>query len=87
MMANDFIDFFDPYNPEHLAAYEYLTKKGVWPVGFVPDYEQVPMMWVSKIQAKICNAMVSLAKNDQIIGFAPKHMVKGWEQNETSNRD
>lgn len=67
----DFVEYFDPYNPEHLAAYDYLSKNGIWPEGFVPSYEQVPMLWLAQITAKMARALVDLTKNDQIIGFGP----------------
>lgn len=36
-MAKTLGEFFDPYNPEHLAAYRHLEKTGAWPEGFLSE--------------------------------------------------
>jgi len=52
-------DFFDPYNIEHIKAYEHLKKNGAWPKEFFDKAkEQIheDPHWYLSIQIKMANA-------------------------------
>ena len=56
MNKENFSNWFDPYNPEHMKAYEHLCKVGSWPFGFSPDGCEMSMLWIAEIQAKMAQA-------------------------------
>lgn len=64
-------DWFDPYNPEHMKAYEVLCKTCAWPKEFLAADLEIPMLCVPSIQAKIAQAWLHAMKHGQIIGSAP----------------
>lgn len=42
------IEFFDPYNIEHLKAFKYLMDTEIWPIDFyeeIPDNIEFPVNW------------------------------------------
>lgn len=43
MTQQEFIDWFNPRNLNHLKAYKHLQKTGVWPEGFVKG--DLPVHW------------------------------------------
>jgi hypothetical protein len=49
----NFIDWFDPFNKEHLRAYQHLNKKGFWPEGFIPDDVELDSLWLMSINHKM----------------------------------
>jgi hypothetical protein len=66
------IDFFDPYNVEHLKAYRVLEKTGSWPKGFLPkDGEGMewPMVWQAGLTAKMAKAWLAQAEAGHIFGM------------------
>ena len=63
-------EFFDPYNIEHIKAFEYLKKKGAWPIEFFDNVKKQvheDPNWYLTIQMKMANAWVkhSLEKEDK----------------------
>lgn len=63
-------DFFDPYNPDHMKAYEVLCKTGAWPKEFIAADFEIPALCVPSIQAKMAQAWLHAMKHGQIIGGA-----------------
>lgn len=58
------IDFFDPNNPKHIEAYQYLCTNSKWPDNFIPitvdkltTYLDIP-----KIQVKMADCWVNYMK-------------------------
>jgi hypothetical protein len=66
-----FDHWFDPYNPEHMKAYEHLCNNGCWPDGFIPECAEMSTIWIAEIQAKMSQAWLHAMKHGQIIGSAP----------------
>ena len=56
------LDFFDPYNQEHLNAYKYLQDMGTWPEDFynlmIERDIPLPPNWQIIIQSKIADAWI-----------------------------
>ena len=69
-MDND-CNWFNPYNIEHLKAYEHLSNTGTWPEEFYDSCvpRDIPLSWALIIAGRMASALVDLAKNDQIIGM------------------
>lgn len=49
-------DWFDPYNTEHMTAYEKLCESGCWPESFLPLHVISNHLSVLNVQAKIAAA-------------------------------
>ncbi len=64
-------DWFDPYNPEHMKAYEALCESGCWPESFVPLHVCSNNLSVLSVYVKIAQARLHAMKHGQIIGGAP----------------
>jgi len=63
------IDFFDPYNIEHIKTYDTFRKTGIWPTDFVTSDIDFPIGWHSRIVCKIANAWADIAlRNKNIMG-------------------
>lgn len=60
-------DFFDPYNPEHMKAYDVLCKTGAWPKEFLAANFEIPALCVPSIQAKMAQAWLHFSKRLDII--------------------
>ena len=69
----DIIEFFDPYNMEHVRAYEHLQKTGQWPKGFIPKRTLFPTNWHLLIINKLANAWVHY----MIKNFTLKDIING----------
>jgi hypothetical protein len=55
------VEFFDPYNIEHIRAYRHLQEQGMWPVGFIPENVKkspVPSGWTILMVNKIADAWI-----------------------------
>jgi hypothetical protein len=67
------VDFFDPYNVEHLKAYRVLEKTGFWPKEFLPedDYKNMewPLIWQAALTAKMTAAWLEQAEAGHIFGM------------------
>lgn len=54
------VEFFDPKNYYHLAAYNYLEKNGVWPIDFefALDENEITYsnLWQTELIAKLAEA-------------------------------
>lgn len=64
-----FVEFFNPYNFEHLKAFRHLRKTGAWPENFIPDYVEMNGYWLLDIQYEMANTLIDLAFNGKIIGM------------------
>ena len=62
-MPEYFIEWFDPLNPAHMAAYEHLQKTGCWPKGFIPEYMEMPHGWQMLLEAKLSEVFYKEYKN------------------------
>ena len=62
-------EFFDEYNVEHLAAYNYLDEHGHWPEGFLPDDLEFDGTWHHTISYRMAKAYVKLGVTGQIFGM------------------
>jgi hypothetical protein len=55
-------DYFDIHNPEHLRAYMY--EHATWPQGFLPNWEDMDIVfdtnWQLHIANKIAEAYINL---------------------------
>ena len=60
-------DFFDPYNPEHMKAYEVLCNTGAWPKEFIASNFEIPHLCIPNIQAKMAQAWLHFSKILDII--------------------
>lgn len=56
-------DWFDPYNPEHMKAYEALCKSGCWPESFVPLHVCSNYLSVLSIHVKIAQEWLRAMKH------------------------
>lgn len=52
------IEFFDPYNIDHIKAYDYLSKNGTWPDGFLPNDITFNACWSLDLPMKLTRAWV-----------------------------
>ena len=54
-----FIDYFDPYNPTHVEAFEHQEKAGWWPLWFAVKVNQTDKhQWIMIAMAKCSQAWV-----------------------------
>ena len=51
-------DFFDPYNAEHIEAYQHLCQTGTWPEGFIPEGMKLDPNWQFLLLQKLADAWV-----------------------------
>ena len=63
------VDFFDPYNVEHLQAYGHLSAQGTWPKGFIPKNVEVSGLWSVMIACKMADVLVKLGLAGKIEGM------------------
>ena len=56
----DFTEFFDPYNQEHIRAYQHLQETGRWPLDFAIKAcgHPMPNLWQVSIVNKMADAWV-----------------------------
>lgn len=52
------IEFFNPYNIDHIKAYKVLSETGFWPEGFVPDEIKFVTLWHPMVAQKMADAWV-----------------------------
>lgn len=60
----DLIDFFNPYDAQHLKAYRYLEDHGTWPPGFIPSNVETHAHWHVFIGAKMAQAWMKHVLDD-----------------------
>ena len=55
-----FIEFFDPYDKEHIQVYQHLQETGKWPIDFAikASGHPFPSMWQVSIINKIADAWI-----------------------------
>jgi hypothetical protein len=70
-MKQTIVDFFDPYNVEHLKAYRHLEKTGSWPKDFIPDelMDGINIAWQVELLGKMSKAWLEQAEAGHIIGM------------------
>jgi hypothetical protein len=51
-------EFFDPYNIEHLKAWQHLEDTGFWPKDFIPKEIEMSSYWNYMLQSKMADAWV-----------------------------
>ena len=54
-----FVDWFNPYNIEHLRAYRYVQDTGTWPPRFIPDNLLMGNNWQVLLQFRLAEAWVN----------------------------
>jgi len=81
----DLETFFDPHDPDHMAAYRHLVEKGSWPEGFLPedlasmDGEMVSLMgvmakaWMSHMNTVIDTRMLAQKLLAQVVDAGQEH--------------
>ena len=53
------VEWFDPYNSEHIRAYAIFTQTGMWPENFLPDWvDSKSLAWNMALYAKMADAWV-----------------------------
>ena len=52
------IEWFDPYNKDHIKAYKHLQDTGIWPVNFLPENIEIPTYWSILVTGKIADAWI-----------------------------
>ena len=68
-------EFFDPYNVEHLKAYDHLCQTGSWPKGFLPEgiapgcVGKVEVDHLIEVVNNMANAWMAEAKAGRIFGM------------------
>lgn len=65
------VEFFDPYNIDHIKAYAEVMETGQWPESFVPEDVTFNPCWSVDLLMKMTEAWVESVKNDKIQGFPP----------------
>lgn len=64
------VEFFNIYNVEHLLAFRYLEREGVWPTGFLPaDVRFYPGAWKQMLESKMSTAWYEHALLGKIEGI------------------
>jgi hypothetical protein len=61
------VDFFNPYDLEHLKAYRHLEKTGFWPENFYPEGVEWSLIWQAALTAKMTQAWLEAMENGKII--------------------
>ena len=51
-------EWFDPYNNDHLRAWDHLATTGTWPEGFIPKHVVLTPNWQVKIAFAMAKAWV-----------------------------
>jgi len=64
-------DFFDPYNMEHIKAYQHLIDKGSWPKGFVPENVEYGAQSQINIAFKMSKVWVEQVLAGNVVGMPP----------------
>ncbi len=54
----DISEFFDPKKLDHLRAYEYLSRTGVWPKEFIPYDVTFSSVWQTALLNKLANVYI-----------------------------
>jgi len=57
-MAN-LVEWFDPNNKDHVAAYRHLQSTGLWPAGFIPPGMEIPTYWNISVVGKLADAWIN----------------------------
>ena len=57
-MAN-LVEWFDPNNKDHVAAYRHLQSTGLWPAGFIPPGMEIPTYWNISVGGKLADAWIN----------------------------
>ena len=57
-MSFDFVEWFDPYDVDHIKAYQHLCEEGSWPKGFVLEGAVMVPAWQVVLASKIARCWV-----------------------------
>ena len=68
-----FIDWFDPYNVDHMAAFDIWRKKGRWPSTFIPEHVKLNVGWSIQIYKKIATALYVVLTSQEHLTFSDWH--------------
>lgn len=60
------VDWFDPFNIEHIKAFSHLEQTGFWPEDFLPEDIEVLPYWVLSLNRKMANIWVQFIENGNI---------------------
>jgi hypothetical protein len=58
-MKIDVVDWFNPYDHEHIDAYKHLMEHGMWPEGFIPDNVEMSLNWNIKLMAIMTDCWIN----------------------------
>lgn len=61
----EIIEWFDPYNVEHVKAYEHMIETGVWPKDFIPEGITFPTGWCASLNYKMAAAWAVLVTEQE----------------------
>jgi hypothetical protein len=53
------LEWFNIHDQDHVRAWHYLSRKGIWPEGFVPEEIEFSDNWHLLIMSKMADAWVS----------------------------
>ena len=60
------VEWFDPNNRDHVAAYRHLQTTGIWPDGFIPPGMEIPTYWNISVAGKLADAWINhMLEGDQ----------------------
>ena len=58
-MSKTVVEWFDPYNKEHLKAYLHLKNEGCWPRNFLPKDIVIPLGWGYMLESKLAKEWIN----------------------------
>jgi len=56
----DFNDWFDIREPDHIRAFTYLQKHGLWPIGFIPENISFNSSWYLTLTERMAKRYAEL---------------------------
>ena len=56
-------EWFDPWDLNHIKAYDHLMSKGVWPEGFIPEGMEFPNLWYPHLTGMMAGMWVQFMMN------------------------
>lgn len=75
-------EFFDPYNMEHIKAYEEMLIHGFLPNGFAPEDIEYDNAWQVLIAFKMAGAWTEQVLTGNVVGMPPVEAVEPWTTDE-----
>lgn len=67
--VEEILDFFNPYNVDHLKAYAYFCTEGKWSSNFWPVHisEEEVFLFINDINGKMAETLCDLALKGNIV--------------------